>query len=69
MKIVSKKRWEQMNQHLVELQMELISARQDNDTYLFQIKYLQDKISKLEEKSKKKATTTKRGRKPSVAKK
>ena len=69
MKIISKKRWEQMNQHLVELQMELVSARQDNDTYLFQVKYLQDKIKKLETKPKRKTTSVKKGRTTRVTKK
>lgn len=69
MKIISNKKWDEMNQHLVELQLELVSARQDNDTYLFQVKYLQDKIKKLETKPKKKATTTKKGRTTRATKK
>ena len=69
MKIISNKKFDEMNQQLVELQLELASARQDNETYLFQVRFLQEKIKKLQDEKPKKKTTTKRGRKPSATKK
>lgn len=44
MKIISSKKWEEMNQELVNLQLDLSEARRDNDTYLEQVKYLQENL-------------------------
>ncbi len=44
MKIISNKKWEEMNQELVNIQLDLNEARRDNDTYLEQVKYLQKQL-------------------------
>lgn len=47
MKIISNKRWEEMNQDVVELQLELAEARRDNDVYQEQVRYLQTQLKML----------------------
>lgn len=40
MKIISKKKWEEMNQKIVDIQMDLNESRQDNKTYFAQVEAL-----------------------------
>ena len=44
MKIISNKKWEEINQEIVNLKLDLNEARRDNDTYLEQVEYLQNSI-------------------------
>lgn len=44
MKIISNKKYEEMEQMLVDLQMDLSDAKNDNELYQRQVEYLQDKI-------------------------
>ena len=45
MKIISKKKFEKMEQMLVDLQLDLNDAREDEQKYLKQIDYLQNSIN------------------------
>ena len=49
MKIISGKKWEEMEQMLVDLQMDLSDAKNDNEIYQRQVEYLQDKIKSAKE--------------------
>ena len=44
MKIISNKKWEKMEQMLVDLQLDLNKALDDEQTYLKQINYLQKEL-------------------------
>lgn len=44
MKIISNKKWEEMEQKLVDLQLDLSKALDDEQTYLKQINYLQKEL-------------------------
>lgn len=46
MKIISGKRWEEINQKLVDLELDLRKAKDDEQKYLKQINYLQNEIEK-----------------------
>ena len=49
MKIISSKKWEELEQEKFELQMDLKKEKEDNKTYQAQVKTLQNKILKLQE--------------------
>ena len=44
MKIISNKKYEEMEQMIVDLQLDLNDAKSDNGIYHRQVEYLQDKI-------------------------
>ena len=46
MKIISGKRWEEINQKLVDLELDLRKAKDDEKTYLKQVSCLQNEIEK-----------------------
>ena len=48
-RIISGKKWEEMNQKLIDLQMDLSDAKNDNELYQRQVEYLQDKIKSTKE--------------------
>lgn len=54
MKILSKKQWENINQTVVDLQLELSTLKCENDTYFEQVSYLQNEITKLKKQKEKK---------------
>ena len=49
MKIMSKKQYEKLQQAMVDLQMDLNDAREDNKTLEAQVKYLQDQLKANEQ--------------------
>ena len=55
MKIITKKQWENINQTVVDLQLELSTLKAENDTYFKQVAYLQDELKKLKSKKVKKS--------------
>lgn len=52
MKILSKKQYEKLQQAMVNLQMDLNDAREDNKTLEAQVKYLQDTYKDYDDKNK-----------------
>jgi len=44
MKIISGKKWEEINQEIVNLKLDLNEAKIDNSKYLEQVEYLQNSI-------------------------
>lgn len=51
-KIISEKKWEEMNQELIDLQMDLGEAKKDNDLLEKQVDYLRKKIEEEKENAK-----------------
>lgn len=49
MKILSKKKYEKLQQAMVNLQMDLNDAKEDNKTLEAQVKYLQDQVKANEQ--------------------
>lgn len=67
MKILSKKKWEKMNQLVVNLQLDLNDTREQLKISEEQVEYLQNELRKANDIKKpmlKSETTPKRGRKP-----
>lgn len=63
MKIISNKKWEQMDDLVVKLQLDLNDMREQKELAEAQVEYLLNKIDYLKNKGKKKVEVKKSGKK------
>ena len=63
MKIISNKKWDKMNDMVVNLQLDLNDMRQQKELAEEQVKYLLNEIDFLKNKGKKKVEVKKSGKK------